>query len=371
LLRTPLAGYTGRFFPLLDTLSMGTAMPGPSDLPTDYQPLLGTREIETAIKDIKDFFEKSLAQALQLQRVTAPLFVRSGTGINDDLNGVERPVRFLVKDDGDAPVEIVQSLAKWKRLTLSRYGFRPGEGLYTDMNAIRPDETLDATHSIYVDQWDWEKIITPQERTRETLEATVRAIYDALCRTEFHIASVYSNIRPILPAEITFVTSEELCERYPDVSPRERENRICAERKAVFVIGIGADLPDGSPHDGRAPDYDDWITRRPDGGRGLNGDILLWNPVLGRAFEISSMGIRVSPESLLEQLKIRNLEQRVELDFHRMLLAGMLPQTMGGGIGQSRLCMFFLRTAHIGEVSVGIWPQTMVDACAKANITLL
>jgi len=346
-------------------------MPGPSDLPTDYQPLLGTREIETAIKDIKDFFEKSLAQALQLQRVTAPLFVRSGTGINDDLNGVERPVRFLVKDDGDAPVEIVQSLAKWKRLTLSRYGFRPGEGLYTDMNAIRPDETLDATHSIYVDQWDWEKIITPQERTRETLEATVRAIYDALCRTEFHIASVYSNIRPILPAEITFVTSEELCERYPDVSPRERENRICAERKAVFVIGIGADLPDGSPHDGRAPDYDDWITRRPDGGRGLNGDILLWNPVLGRAFEISSMGIRVSPESLLEQLKIRNLEQRVELDFHRMLLAGMLPQTMGGGIGQSRLCMFFLRTAHIGEVSVGIWPQTMVDACAKANITLL
>jgi aspartate--ammonia ligase len=350
---------------------MGAAMSGPWDLPTNYQPLLSIRAIETAIKDIKDFFEKSLAQALNLQRVSAPLFVRGGTGVNDDLNGVERPVRFPVKDDGDATVEIVQSLAKWKRMALGRYGFQPGDGLYTDMNAIRPDETLDSTHSIYVDQWDWEKIITPAERTRETLEQTVRAIYDAVCRTEFHIASAYSNIRPILPEEITFVTSEELYKLYPDLGPRERETRICAERKAVFVLGIGAELPDGQPHDGRAPDYDDWITRRPDGGRGLNGDILLWNPVLGRAFEISSMGIRVSPESLLEQLKIRNLEHRVELDFHRMLLAGMLPQTMGGGIGQSRLCMFFLRTAHIGEVSVGIWPQAMIDACAKANIALL
>jgi aspartate--ammonia ligase len=346
-------------------------MPGLWDLPQPYRPLLKLREVETAIKDIKDFFENSLAQALNLQRVTAPLFVRSGTGINDDLNGVERPVRFPVKEDGDAPIEIVQSLAKWKRMALDRYGYRPGEGLYTDMNAIRPDETLDNIHSIYVDQWDWEKIITPEQRSRETLEQTVRKIYDAICRTEFHIASEYSHIRPILPEEITFVTSEELYDRYPDVGPREREHLICAEHRAVFIIGIGADLAEGRPHDGRAPDYDDWITPRADGGRGLNGDILLWNPVLGRAFEVSSMGIRVNAQSLVEQLKIRGLEQRTGLEFHRMLLENRLPQTIGGGIGQSRLCMFFLRTAHVGEVSVGIWPQEMIDACAKANITLL
>jgi len=339
--------------------------------PIEYKPLFDLRQTERMIRVIKEFFQTNLAEALNLLRVSAPLFVPADTGINDNLNGVEMPISFAVKALNGQRAEIVQSLAKWKRMALADYGFAPGEGIYTDMNAIRPDETLDSTHSIYVDQWDWEKVITPAQRTRETLEQTVRAIYDAVCRTEFHIASAYSNIRPILPEEITFVTSEELCERYPDLGPRERETRICAERKAVFVIGIGANLPDGQPHDGRAPDYDDWITRRPDGGRGLNGDILLWNPVLGRAFEISSMGIRVSPESLVEQLKIRKLEQRVELDFHRMLLSGVLPQTMGGGIGQSRLCMFFLRTAHIGEVSVGIWPQAMIDACAKANITLL
>lgn len=341
------------------------------NFPADYQPLLNTRAVEVAIKDIKDFFERNLAAALGLQRITAPLFVRSGTGINDDLNGVEQPVKFRVKEDGGASVELVQSLAKWKRLALKRYGYQVGEGIYTDMNAVRPDETLDSIHSIYVDQWDWEKIIAPHERSRETLETVVREIYDVICRTEFHVASQYSGIRPILPAQIAFVTAEELYQRWPDVPPRERESRACAEHRAVFVIGIGAELPDGQPHDGRAPDYDDWITPRPDGGRGLNGDILLWNPVLGRSFEISSMGIRVNAETLAQQLEIRKLTARKTLPFHRMLLAGELPQTLGGGIGQSRLCMFFLRTAHVGEVACGIWPDEMVQACAKANITLL
>jgi aspartate--ammonia ligase len=346
-------------------------MPQPLILPPGYRPALGIRAIETAIKDIKDFFERQLAAALGIERVTAPLFVRSGSGINDDLNGVEQPVRFRVQEDGGAEVEIVQSLAKWKRLALRRYGYGPGEGLYTDMNAVRPDETLDNLHSIYVDQWDWEKVILPAERNVETLQTAVRAIYDAICRTEFHIASQHSAIRPVLPAEITFVTAEELCARWPDRGPREREDLICAERKAVFIIGIGGKLPDGRLHDGRAPDYDDWTTPRPDGGRGLNGDILLWNPVLQRAFEISSMGIRVDAATLREQLRIRGLEQRTELDFHRRLLAGELPQSMGGGIGQARLCMFFLRTAHVGEVSCGIWPEEMQRACAAANITLL
>ncbi len=346
-------------------------MSDPYDLPANYRPLLSTREVETAIKDIKDFFERNLAAALGLQRVTAPLFVRSGTGINDDLNGVEQPLRFRVKEDGGSEVEIVQSLAKWKRLALKRYGYQVGEGIYTDMNAIRPDETLDSLHSIYVDQWDWEKVISPQERNRETLEAVVRAIYDVVCRTEFHVASQYANIRPILPEKLAFVTSEDLQRRWPNVGPRERENRLCAECRAVFILGIGGQLPDGQIHDGRAPDYDDWTTPRPDGGHGLNGDILLWNPVLGRAFEISSMGIRVDPETLRRQLKIRGLEQRLELPFHRMSTAGELPQSIGGGIGQSRMCMFFLRTAHVGEVSVGIWPEAMQKACAKANIPLL
>jgi aspartate--ammonia ligase len=340
-------------------------------IPTAYQPTLGLRAIESAIKDIKDYFERCLAEALNLQRVTAPLFVRSGTGINDDLNGVERPLRFCVKEDGDAPVEIVQSLAKWKRLALARYGFRPGEGLYTDMNAIRPDETLDHTHSIYVDQWDWEKVLRPSERNLAMLKTTVDAIYDAICRTEFHLASEHSSIRPILPERITFITAEELCARYPDLHPRQREDRICAERKAVFVIGIGGVLPDGQLHDGRAPDYDDWTTPNSDGGRGLNGDILLWHPVLEKSFEVSSMGIRVDPATLLTQLEIRQLTARRELPFHRQLLAGELPQTMGGGIGQSRLCMFFLRCAHVGEVACGIWPDEMVRRCKEANITLL
>ncbi|MBN2296168.1 MAG: aspartate--ammonia ligase [Pirellulales bacterium] len=342
-----------------------------SSLPTDYKPCLNTREIETAIKDIKDFFERNLAEALGLERVSAPMFVKSGTGVNDDLNGIEMPVRFPVKSDGGELVELVQSLAKWKRLALARYGFEMGEGLYTDMNAIRPDEILDSIHSIYVDQWDWEKIIEPEDRTRETLEDVVRKIYDVVCRTEFHVAACHSNIRPILPETITFVTSEELQQKYPDLTPRERETEAVKKHGAIFVLGIGGELADGTIHDGRAPDYDDWSTPRPDGGRGLNGDIVLWNPVLQSSFEISSMGIRVDPSTLLEQLKIRGLEERAKLDFHRLLLDGKLPQTMGGGIGQSRLCMFFLRTAHVGEVACGIWPAKMVEECAAHGITLL
>jgi aspartate--ammonia ligase len=341
------------------------------NLPQTYQPMLDIRQRETAIKDVKDFFERELATALGLVRVTAPMAVRSGLGINDDLNGVERPIRFKVKEDGNAEVEIVQSLAKWKRLALAEYGFIVGEGIYTDMNAIRPDETIDELHSIYVDQWDWEKVISAEQRQLETLHETVRTIYDCVCRTEFHIASVYSHIRPILPEKIYFITSEQLQQRWPDVDVKQRENLICAEHKAVFITGIGGKLADGKIHDGRAPDYDDWTTPNSAGGRGLNGDILLWNPILERAFEVSSMGIRVNPETLREQLKIRQLEDRLELDFHRKLLSGELPQTMGGGIGQSRLCMFFLRAAHVGEVACGVWPDAMQAACEKANVALL
>jgi aspartate--ammonia ligase len=341
------------------------------NLPETYKPTLDIRERETAIKDVKDFFERELAATLGLCRVTAPMAVRSGLGINDDLNGIEQPVRFSVKGDGHAQVEIVQSLAKWKRLALAEYGFSIGEGLYTDMNAVRPDEIIDELHSIYVDQWDWEKVISPEQRTLETLHDAVRTIYDCICRTEFHIASAYSHIRPVLPEKIFFITSEELQQRWPDAGVKERENRICAEHRAVFITGIGGELADGEIHDGRAPDYDDWTTPNSAGGRGLNGDILIWNPVLERAFEISSMGIRVNPEMLQEQLKIRQLEERLKLDFHRKLLAGKLPQTMGGGIGQSRLAMFFLRAAHIGEVACGVWPDAMREACSGVNVTLL
>ncbi len=340
-------------------------------LPSGYTPTLDTRQVEGAIKDIKDFFQVNLARSLNLERVSAPLFVRSGTGINDDLNGVERPVAFEVRGMGDARAEIVQSLAKWKRLALARYGYAPGEGLYADMNAIRPDEHLDNLHSLYVDQWDWEKVITPDQRTLETLVDTARSVYDVICRTEFHVASQVSGIRPVLPDRLTMVTTDELAARYPDLEPALREDRICAEHGAVLLVGVGADLPEGRPHDGRAPDYDDWSTPRPDGGRGLNADILLHHPVLDCAFEISSMGIRVDADALERQLDLRGVPQWRERRFHSMLLAGELPQTLGGGIGQSRLCMFFLRTAHVGEVAVGLWPDEMERACARANIFLL
>ncbi len=340
-------------------------------LPEGYEPLLGMRETEYAIKEIKDFFERNLAQALNLVRVSAPLFVRAGTGLNDDLNGVERPVSFPVSSLDDEKVEVVQSLAKWKRYTLGELGFPVGEGLYTDMNAIRPDETLDNLHSIYVDQWDWEKVIDEKDRTLETLKKTVRDIYDVICRTEFHLAARIRGLRPVLPEHITFLTSQELLDRYPGMTPLERESAAAREYGAIFVIGIGGPLSDGSIHDGRAPDYDDWITPRADGGCGLNGDIIVWHPVLQRAFELSSMGIRVSPETLRRQLAIRGVEHWASRPFHARLLAGELPFTIGGGIGQSRLCMFFLRTAHVGEVAVGVWPDEMVRICAEHGIHLL
>ncbi|MBN2495205.1 MAG: aspartate--ammonia ligase [Deltaproteobacteria bacterium] len=340
-------------------------------IPKAYRPKLSVLEMESAIKDIKDSFERSLADALGLVRVTAPLFVRAGSGLNDDLNGVESPVRFRVRGDGDAEAEIVQSLAKWKRAALARYGFEAGQGIYTDMNAIRPDEELDNLHSIYVDQWDWEKIIEPAERVLATLERAVRAIYSAVRRCELRVASRHAGIEPALPEELTFITSEALQARYPELTPAERETRIAREHGAVFLIGIGAELADGRAHDGRAPDYDDWSSLRADGGRGLNGDLLLWHPVLDCALEISSMGVRVDARALRCQLELRGCTDREQLPFHRQLLAGELPQTMGGGIGQSRLCMYYLRTAHIGEVAVGLWPESTAQACAQAGILLL
>ena len=339
-------------------------------IPADYKPFLPIREVELAIKMIKDGFERSLGKALRLTRVTAPFFVQKGTGLNDDLNGIEKPVSFLVKDVG-VEIEVVQSLAKWKRYVMKRYGFQIGEGLYTDMNAIRPDETIDPVHSFYVDQWDWEKVISEDARNEETLREAVRAIYLSLREVELLVGLCYPAIKPVLPEEITFITAQELLDRYPGLTPKERETEICREHKAVFVIGIGGDLSDGKPHDGRAPDYDDWTTPRPDGGCGLNGDLLVWHPTLRCAFELSSMGIRVSPAVLREQLRLRGCTERENLPFHKALLAGELPQTMGGGIGQSRLCMFMLRSAHIGEVAVGVWPPDMVAEYAAHNIPLL
>ncbi len=346
------------------------AIMAPLQLPKGYKPLLDVRHTEAAIKQIKDFFQLNLSTELKLRRVTAPLFLEKGTGINDDLNGVEKPVSFTVKDIG-VDAEIVQSLAKWKRIALADYGMEPGFGLYTDMNALRPDEELDNIHSLYVDQWDWERAIRPEDRTVAFLKATVEKIYAVIARTEYWISEQYHAITPFLPERITFVHSEELRERWPSLTPKEREDRVCREARAVFVIGIGHPLSDGTLHDGRAPDYDDWSTVDGDGRRGLNGDILVWNPVLERSFELSSMGIRVDPEALRRQLKIRGCEERARLLFHRRLLAGELPLSMGGGIGQSRLCMFFLRKAHIGEIQVSLWPQETIRACRENGILLL
>jgi len=339
-------------------------------IPDSYTPVLDIRETEKAIKMVKDFFEDNLADTLNLKRVTAPLFVEAGTGINDDLNGVERPARFRVKNLGDREVEMVQSLAKWKRLTLAKLGIYPGEGIYTDMNAVRPDELLDNLHSIYVDQWDWERTMLEEERNLEFLKLVVRKIYRVLRRTEMHVHERYPELGGELPEDIAFVHAEELEERYPDLTPVERENKVAEERGAVFIVGIGSPLGNGEPHDGRAPDYDDWIT--PNGrGRGLNGDIIVWYPVLGRALELSSMGIRVSPETLEKQLEIRGCSERRELYFHRKLLSGELPLCVGGGIGQSRLCMYFLRKAHVGEIQAGVWPEEMVQQCLQKNVVLL
>lgn len=337
-----------------------------------YKSKLSLRETEKAIKLIKDFFQESLAKELRLQRVSAPLFVRSGSGINDDLNGIERKVSFGIKADGDSTAEVVFSLAKWKRMVLAEYGFKKGEGLYTDMNAIRPDEeVLDNLHSLYVDQWDWERVIGEEQRNLDFLKKIVRKIYKVLRKVELMVCCKYSQIKPILPKNIRFVHSEDLVRMYPQLPPRQREEWITEKYGAVFVIGIGAELADGRIHDGRAPDYDDWITPTVDGKKGLNGDLLLWYPLLEKAFELSSMGIRVNKESLLEQLKRRKMMERKNFNWHKRLLNDEFPLSIGGGIGQSRLCMFFLRKLHIGEVHASIWPKEVVRKCRQAGIRLL
>jgi aspartate--ammonia ligase len=340
-------------------------------IPENYRSVLDVNQTEQAIKLIKDFFQTNLAAELRLRRVTAPLFVKQGTGINDDLNGIERPVSFPIKEMNDQVAEIVQSLAKWKRLALADLNIREGYGLYTDMNAIRPDEELDNIHSLYVDQWDWERVISKEERNLVFLKKIVKKIYSVLVNTEFYVSDYYPEIDPQLPEEVTFIHAEELAARYPGLTPFEREMEAARTCGAVFVIGIGGQLANGEVHDGRAPDYDDWITPTVNGFRGLNGDLILWNDVLKRAFEISSMGIRVDRQAMLEQLRIRGMEKRKELMWHKMLLNGELPLTIGGGIGQSRLCMYFLRKAHIGEIQSSIWPVEMIGHCKANGIHLL
>jgi aspartate--ammonia ligase len=338
-------------------------------IPKNYRPALDVRHTEEAVKTIKDAFQEKLADVLSLRRVTAPLFVLSGTGINDNLNGVERPVSFTVSAIGQR-AEIVHSLAKWKRMKLGTYGIAPGEGLYADMNAIRADEEqLDNLHSVYVDQWDWERTVTADDRNLDFLKRIVRKIYGALLDVEATVCAEY-RVQPWLSPDITFVHTEDMQILYPDLTPKERENKVAEQYGSIFLIGIGGTLPDGKIHDGRSPDYDDWSSETGDGHKGLNGDIILWNPLLKCAFEISSMGIRVDREALLRQLKIRNCEDRLELLFHKNLAENRLPLSIGGGVGQSRLCMYLLHCAHIGEVQSSVWPEEMVRVCAENNICL-
>lgn len=338
---------------------------------SNYRPLLDMNATEQGIKVIKEFFADNLSTALRLRRVTAPLFVLRGLGINDDLSGKERAVNFPIKDLGDARAEVVHSLAKWKRLTLAEYDVQPGYGIYTDMNAIRADEELGNLHSLYVDQWDWERVIRPEDRTVEFLQEVVRSIYAAMQRTEYLVCERFPQLQPQLPEEITFIHAETLRQLYPTLTPKEREDAIVREKGAVFIIGIGGPLGDGEPHDLRAPDYDDYSTPSSLGLPGLNGDLLVWNHVLGRAFELSSMGIRVDREALERQLRESGQEARRTLYFHKRLLEGTLPLSVGGGIGQSRLCMYYLQKAHIGEIQASIWPEDMRQACAEMGITLI
>ncbi|ASB50916.1 aspartate--ammonia ligase [Alkalitalea saponilacus] len=340
-------------------------------IPENYKSLLDLKQTEHAITIIKDSFQTFLSADLRLRRVTAPLFVLKGTGLNDDLSGKERPVTFPVRGMGNREVEVVHSLAKWKRMMLADYEIEPGYGIYTDMNAIRPDEDLDNTHSIYVDQWDWERHIREKDRNLDYLKSVVVRIFEVMKRTEFVVYEKYPNIKPILPEEITFIHAEELYDMYPNLSSKDREDAITRKYGAVFIIGIGGDMPCGEPHDGRAPDYDDWSTPTVNNFIGLNGDILLWNPILKKAFEISSMGIRVDAEVLKRQLTLRNEEKRMALMFHQRLINNELPLSIGGGIGQSRLCMFFLRKAHIGEIQASIWPDEMRQVCKRNNIVLV
>ncbi len=328
-------------------------------IPKDYYPIIDLKQTELGIKSIKDFFQLNLSSELRLRRVTAPLFVEQGTGINDDLTGVERAVQFPIKDMDNTSAEIVHSLAKWKRLTLAEYEIEKGYGIYADMNAIRADEELGNMHSLYVDQWDWELVVDKSERTISFLKEIVVRIYDAMLRTEYMVYELFPSIKPILPKKITFIHSEELLQKYPTLSPKEREDAICKEFGAVFIMGIGANLSNGEPHDLRSPDYDDWTTINEDNQEGLNGDLLLWNSVLERSMELSSMGIRVDKAALIKQLAIKNQNEKLELYFHNKLVNDELPLCIGGGIGQSRLCMFYLRKAHIGEIQSSIWPKEM------------
>ncbi|WP_370830470.1 aspartate--ammonia ligase [Clostridium sp.] len=331
-------------------------------IPENYKSNLSLIETEIAIKKVKDFFETKLAETLNLTRVSAPLFLENSSGLNDNLNGVERPVSFDMLAIEDSNIEIVHSLAKWKRFALHRYKFEAGSGLYTDMNAIRRDEELDNIHSIYVDQWDWEKVITKEDRNIDTLKDTVRKIFSVFKSTEDFVSSEYPSIERILPKDITFVTSQELEDMYPSLTSKERENAITKKHKAVFILGIGDELKSGEKHDGRSPDYDDWK---------LNGDILFYDPLFDSAIELSSMGIRVDKTALEYQLQKSGCEDRRNLPFHKALLEDKLPLTMGGGIGQSRICMFFLRKAHIGEVQASIWDEYTHKQCEAANIELL
>ncbi len=340
-------------------------------IPHGYKPLLNLSETERGIKCIKDSFQQNLASELRLRRVTAPLFVEKGVGINDDLNGEECPVSFRIKDMDGVEAEIVHSLAKWKRMVLADYNIKNGYGIYTDMNAIRADEELDNLHSLYVDQWDWEMVIGEKDRTIGFLKSLVERIYSAMLRTEYLISEAFPIIKPELPSTITFVQSEELLRKYPNLSPKKREDAITKEYRAVFVMGIGGTLSNGEPHDGRVPDYDDWTTPNEEGFYGLNGDLLIWNPVLHCAMELSSMGIRVDKTALRKQLKIRGMQERLQLYFHQRIINNELPLSIGGGIGQSRLCMYYLRKAHVGEIQSSIWPKAMREKAKLNNIPLI
>ena len=341
-----------------------------TSIPKNYHDLLGLYDTQRAIGIIKTIFQEKLCAALHLKRVTAPLFVLNGSGLNDDLNGVERPVSFDVPCL-DERAEVVHSLAKWKRYALAEYGFRPGQGLVTDMNAIRSDEELGNLHSLYVDQWDWERVMSESERKIDFLKEIVRRIYAAMVRTEYLVYEMFPQIRPTLPQQIHFIHSEDLLQKYPTFTPKEREDAITKEYGAVFIIGIGCSLSNGEKHDGRAPDYDDWSTIAENGQTGLNGDLLVWDDVLNRSMELSSMGIRVNKEALLRQLDICKAGEKKELYFHKRLLSGELPQSIGGGIGQSRLCMFYLRKAHIGEIQASIWPEEMRKEARAAGMMLI
>ena len=339
-------------------------------IPEGYKALLDLKQTEHGIKLIKDFFQMNLSSELRLRRVTAPLFVLQGTGINDDLNGVESPVSFAISDMGGVKAEVVHSLAKWKRLMLAEYGLEPGYGIYTDMNAIRADEELGNLHSLYVDQWDWERVITPEQRNVKFLKEIVCRIFSAMKRTEYMVSETFE-ITPCLPENIHFIHSEELRELYPDLTPKDRENAIAKKFGAVFIIGIGCQLKDGTKHDGRAPDYDDYSSEGLNGLPGLNGDLIIWNDLLDRAVELSSMGIRVDKEALLRQLALEGKEERLSLYFHQRLVAGELPLCIGGGIGQSRLCMVLLHKVHIGEIQASIWPDDMRRQCREEGIPII